>query len=78
MVWTVITLSFLMTLVDKSLLCFTCPFYYAGCVGLLLETINPFLEGSSPILNHALRIVEVLGAYRSVIFHEIALLISFL
>ncbi|CAM0876176.1 unnamed protein product [Alopecurus aequalis] len=35
-----------------------------GCVGLLLETINPFLEGSSPILNHALRIVEVLGAYR--------------
>uniref|UniRef100_A0ACD6A7M7 Uncharacterized protein n=1 Tax=Avena sativa TaxID=4498 RepID=A0ACD6A7M7_AVESA len=35
-----------------------------GCVGLLLETINPFLESSSPILNHALRIVEVLGAYR--------------
>ncbi|XP_072990380.1 protein SPIRRIG isoform X1 [Typha latifolia] len=35
-----------------------------GCVGLLLETINPYLEGSSPLLNHALRIVEVLGAYR--------------
>nr|CAB3493271.1 unnamed protein product [Digitaria exilis] len=35
-----------------------------GCVGLLLETISPFLEGSSPILNHALRIVEQLGAYR--------------
>ncbi|XP_062214623.1 protein SPIRRIG-like isoform X2 [Phragmites australis] len=35
-----------------------------GCVGLLLETISPFLEGSSPILNHALRIVELLGAYR--------------
>ncbi|KAK3149380.1 hypothetical protein QOZ80_3AG0216630 [Eleusine coracana subsp. coracana] len=35
-----------------------------GCVGLLLETISPFLEGSSPILNHALRIIEMLGAYR--------------
>jgi hypothetical protein len=34
------------------------------------------LEGSSPILNHALRIVEVLGAYRSVILCEIPLLIS--
>ena len=51
-------------------------FCYAGCVGLLLETISRFLEGSSPILNHALRIVEVLGAYRSVIFLEIPLLIS--
>uniref|UniRef100_A0A6V7QUX9 Protein SPIRRIG n=1 Tax=Ananas comosus var. bracteatus TaxID=296719 RepID=A0A6V7QUX9_ANACO len=30
-----------------------------GCIGLLLETINPFLEGLSPFLNHALRIVEV-------------------
>jgi WD repeat and FYVE domain-containing protein 3 len=38
----------------------------SGCVGLLLETISPFLDSSSPILNHALRIVEVLGAYRSV------------
>lgn len=46
-------------------------FCYIGCVGLLLETISPFLEGSSPILNHALRIVELLGAYRSVIYHEI-------
>ncbi|XP_066316405.1 LOW QUALITY PROTEIN: protein SPIRRIG-like [Miscanthus floridulus] len=35
-----------------------------GCVGLLLETISPFLEGSSPILNYALRIVELLGSYR--------------
>ncbi|ONK60513.1 uncharacterized protein A4U43_C08F19280 [Asparagus officinalis] len=35
-----------------------------GCIGLLLETINPFLAGSSPLLVHALRIVEVLGAYR--------------
>ncbi|KAK1313029.1 hypothetical protein QJS10_CPA06g00630 [Acorus calamus] len=35
-----------------------------GCVGLLLETIHPFLVGSSPLLIHALRIVEVLGAYR--------------
>ncbi|KAF8394363.1 hypothetical protein HHK36_020571 [Tetracentron sinense] len=35
-----------------------------GCVGLLLETIHPFLMGSSPLLTHALRIVEVLGAYR--------------
>lgn len=35
-----------------------------GCVGLLLETIRPFLVGSSPLLTHALRIVEVLGAYR--------------
>lgn len=40
-----------------------------GCVGLLLETISPFLDSSSPILNHALRIVEVLGAYRSVQFY---------
>jgi hypothetical protein len=70
------SLSFLVTLVGKCPLCFSCPFCYAGCVGLLLETINPFLEGSSPILNHALRIVEVLGAYRSVILCEIPLLIS--
>ncbi|XP_068651356.1 protein SPIRRIG-like isoform X2 [Aristolochia californica] len=35
-----------------------------GCVGLLLETIQPFLAGSSPLLVHALKIVEVLGAYR--------------
>lgn len=40
-----------------------------GCVGLLLETISPFLDSPSPILNHALRIVEVLGAYRSVQFY---------
>lgn len=48
-------------------------FRYIGCVGLLLETISPFLEGSSPILNHALRIVELLGAYRSVIYHDMPL-----
>ncbi|XP_071742483.1 protein SPIRRIG-like [Rutidosis leptorrhynchoides] len=36
----------------------------AGCVELLLETICPFLSGSSSLLSHALKIVEVLGAYR--------------
>ncbi|KAD3338274.1 hypothetical protein E3N88_33795 [Mikania micrantha] len=36
----------------------------AGCVELLLETIHPFLSGSSSLLFHALKIVEVLGAYR--------------
>ncbi|KAI3682688.1 hypothetical protein L1987_82849 [Smallanthus sonchifolius] len=36
----------------------------AGCVELLLETIYPFLSGSSSLLSHALKIVEVLGAYR--------------
>ncbi|KAK3003294.1 hypothetical protein RJ639_018518 [Escallonia herrerae] len=35
-----------------------------GCVELLLETIYPFLSGSSPLLSHALKIVEVLGAFR--------------
>ncbi|CAO2818862.1 unnamed protein product [Amaranthus hypochondriacus] len=35
-----------------------------GCVELLLEMIHPFLQGSSPLLSHTLRIVEVLGAYR--------------
>ncbi|XP_019178500.1 PREDICTED: protein SPIRRIG-like isoform X1 [Ipomoea nil] len=35
-----------------------------GCVELLLEMIYPFLSGSSPLLSHALKIVEVLGAYR--------------
>ncbi|XVE73056.1 hypothetical protein DITRI_Ditri11bG0087300 [Diplodiscus trichospermus] len=35
-----------------------------GCVELLLETIHPFLFGSSPLLSYALKIVEVLGAYR--------------
>ncbi|KAL3531297.1 hypothetical protein ACH5RR_010619 [Cinchona calisaya] len=35
-----------------------------GCVELLLETIYPFLSGSSPLLSHALKIVEVLGAYK--------------
>ncbi|KAK9281704.1 hypothetical protein L1049_004608 [Liquidambar formosana] len=35
-----------------------------GCVELLLETIHPFLLGSSPLLSYALKIVEVLGAYR--------------
>nr|XP_043610012.1 protein SPIRRIG-like [Erigeron canadensis] len=36
----------------------------AGCVELLLETLYPFLSGSSSLLSHALKIVEVLGAYR--------------
>ncbi|KAL8142570.1 hypothetical protein V2J09_015602 [Rumex salicifolius] len=36
----------------------------AGCVELLLDMIQPFLLGSSPLLAHSLRIVEVLGAYR--------------
>lgn len=31
---------------------------------LLLETIRPFLLGSSPLLAYTLKIVEVLGAYR--------------
>ncbi|KAM7254050.1 hypothetical protein ACFE04_031732 [Oxalis oulophora] len=35
-----------------------------GCVELLLETIQPFLSGSSALLSCALKIVEVLGAYR--------------
>ncbi|KAJ4828594.1 hypothetical protein Tsubulata_004948 [Turnera subulata] len=35
-----------------------------GCVELLLETIHPFLSGSSPLLSYTLKIVEVLGAYR--------------
>ncbi|XP_076929295.1 protein SPIRRIG-like isoform X2 [Bidens hawaiensis] len=36
----------------------------AGCVELLLETIQPFLSGSSSLLFQALRIIEVLGSYR--------------
>ncbi|KAE8685031.1 WD repeat and FYVE domain-containing protein 3-like isoform X2 [Hibiscus syriacus] len=35
-----------------------------GCVELVLETIHPFLSGSSLFLSYALKIVEVLGAYR--------------
>ncbi|KAL1329696.1 hypothetical protein HN51_046871 [Arachis hypogaea] len=35
-----------------------------GCVELLLETITPFLLGSSSLLSFALKIVEVLGSYR--------------
>uniref|UniRef100_A0A1J3I2E2 WD repeat and FYVE domain-containing protein 3 n=1 Tax=Noccaea caerulescens TaxID=107243 RepID=A0A1J3I2E2_NOCCA len=35
-----------------------------GCVELLLEIIYPFLPGSSPFLSYALKIVEILGAYR--------------
>ncbi|KAB2071065.1 hypothetical protein ES319_A08G198000v1 [Gossypium barbadense] len=35
-----------------------------GSVELLLETIHPFLSGSSLLLSCALKIVEVLGAYR--------------
>ncbi|KAH1108454.1 hypothetical protein J1N35_012222 [Gossypium stocksii] len=36
----------------------------AGCVELLLEMIHSFLSSSSPLLSCALKIVEVLGAYR--------------
>ncbi|PPE00724.1 hypothetical protein GOBAR_DD02226 [Gossypium barbadense] len=35
-----------------------------GCVELLLEMIHSFLSSSSPLLSCALKIVEVLGAYR--------------
>ncbi|KAJ7972736.1 BEACH domain [Quillaja saponaria] len=35
-----------------------------GCLELLLEVIHPFLLGSSSLLSYALKIVEVLGAYR--------------
>ncbi|KAG2402787.1 Protein SPIRRIG-like protein [Vigna angularis] len=35
-----------------------------GCVELLLDTIQPFLSGSSSLLTYALKIVEVLGSYR--------------
>ncbi|GAB4841646.1 hypothetical protein Ancab_022361 [Ancistrocladus abbreviatus] len=35
-----------------------------GCVELLLEMIHPFLLSSSPLLSHALQIVEALGSYR--------------
>ncbi|GAB4830425.1 hypothetical protein Ancab_020061 [Ancistrocladus abbreviatus] len=35
-----------------------------GCIELLLEMIHPFILSSSPLLSHALRIVEALGAYR--------------
>ncbi|KAL6500529.1 hypothetical protein OROHE_025895 [Orobanche hederae] len=35
-----------------------------GCVQLLLETIYPFMSSSSPLVSNALKIVEVLGAYR--------------
>jgi len=37
---------------------------YIGCVELLLDTIHPFLLGSSSLLTYALKIVEVLGSYR--------------
>ncbi|CAI8602917.1 unnamed protein product [Vicia faba] len=35
-----------------------------GCVELLLDTIHPFLSGSSSLLSRALKIVEILGSYR--------------
>ncbi|XP_038716795.1 protein SPIRRIG isoform X1 [Tripterygium wilfordii] len=35
-----------------------------GCVELLLDIVQPFLSGSSSLLSYALKIVEVLGAYR--------------
>ncbi|KAK8702111.1 hypothetical protein V6N13_020480 [Hibiscus sabdariffa] len=45
-----------------------------GCVELLLETIQPFLSGSSPLLSYALKIVEALGAYRLSAFELQALI----
>ncbi|KAF3785698.1 SPIRRIG protein [Nymphaea thermarum] len=36
----------------------------AGCVGLLLETVHPFLSSSSSLLSHTLRVVQALGSYR--------------
>ncbi|XP_027935476.1 protein SPIRRIG [Vigna unguiculata] len=36
----------------------------SGCVELLLDTVQPFLSGSSSLLTYALKIVEVLGSYR--------------
>ncbi|KAL0370483.1 UNVERIFIED_CONTAM: protein SPIRRIG [Sesamum angustifolium] len=35
-----------------------------GCVELLLEIIHPLVSSSSSLVSHALKIVEVLGAYR--------------
>ncbi|CAN6439603.1 unnamed protein product [Victoria cruziana] len=35
-----------------------------GCIELLLVTMQPFILGSSPLLLHSLRVVQVLGAYR--------------
>ncbi|BBN02508.1 WD repeat and FYVE domain-containing protein 3 [Marchantia polymorpha subsp. ruderalis] len=35
-----------------------------GCVGLLLETVRPFLGSSSPLMTSVLQIIEVLGVYR--------------
>ncbi|THF94619.1 hypothetical protein TEA_028037 [Camellia sinensis var. sinensis] len=48
-----------------------------GCVELLLETVYPFLSGSSPLVPHALKIVEVLGAYR-LSASEVRLLIQYI
>ncbi|KAL4200146.1 hypothetical protein AMTRI_Chr03g148230 [Amborella trichopoda] len=48
-----------------------------GCVGLILETIHPFFMGSSPLLSHALRIVEALGAYR-LSSSELRVLVSYI
>ncbi|CAN1766236.1 Protein SPIRRIG [Linum perenne] len=47
-----------------------------GCIELLLETIHPFLSSSSTLLTHALKIVEILGAYR-MSASELRLLIRF-
>lgn len=51
------------SILDINFLLFTF-LIYLGCVELLLETIHPFLSGSSPLLSYTLKIVEVLGAYR--------------
>ncbi|KAG8389297.1 hypothetical protein BUALT_Bualt02G0214700 [Buddleja alternifolia] len=48
-----------------------------GCVQLLLETIYPLMSSSSPLVSHALQIVEVLGAYRLSI-SELRLLVRYI
>lgn len=66
--WYVISFDLIFLLVcpiELIVMTYSC-LHDLGCVGLLLETISPFLDNSSPILNHVLRIVELLGAYRSV------------
>ncbi|XP_051141977.1 protein SPIRRIG [Andrographis paniculata] len=35
-----------------------------GCVQILLEIVYPILSSFSPLVSHALKVVEVLGAYR--------------
>ncbi|CAA0828066.1 Unknown protein [Striga hermonthica] len=48
-----------------------------GCVQLLLEIIHPFMSSASPLVSNALKIVEVLGAYRLSV-SELRILIRFI